>query len=112
MYRSADTPSTSEWCTLENTANRPSSSPSTTCTSHIGRCRSSSVSCQSETCWKSSRMRPGCGNAECRTWYSRSISSTSDHHVFPRMPTGSAGRRPNFSLTATCDRIVSTTERT
>jgi hypothetical protein len=58
----------------DKVANRPSSRPSIRWNSHSGRCRSSSAPCSRPTGSSNSRP-PGRGNAESRTWYSRSRSS-------------------------------------
>ena len=71
------TPSISEWCILMNRAKRPPASPSMMVHSHGGRLRSSGVLCRRPTSSPSSRSPPGQGSAACRTWYSRSIASSS-----------------------------------
>ncbi|CKP08006.1 Uncharacterised protein [Mycobacterium tuberculosis] len=64
----AETPSIRAWCILVYIANRPSFSPSTTCSSHSGRWRSSRLVCSLEVSSSRSRTRPGEGSAERRTW--------------------------------------------
>jgi hypothetical protein len=70
-------PSISEWCILMKSAKRPPSSPSMMVHSQGGRLRSSGVLCRRPTSSPSSRSPPGQGSAAWRTWYSRSISSSS-----------------------------------
>jgi hypothetical protein len=72
-------PSIRLWCILMNIANRLPSSPSIRVHSHGGRIRSSGVLCRRPTSSPSSRSPPGQGSAAWRTWYSRSMSSSSIH---------------------------------
>ena len=71
------TPSISEWCILMNSAKRSPASPSMMVHSHGGRVRSSGELCSRPTSSPSSRSPPGQGRAAWRTWYSRSILSSS-----------------------------------
>jgi len=79
VSRIDEMPSTSAWCILVYIATRPSRRPSMTCASHSGRSRASRVPCSREHSSRSSRTRPGFGSALCRTWYSRSNSSSLVH---------------------------------
>jgi hypothetical protein len=71
------TPSIRAWWILMKMAKRSPLSPSMMVHSQGGRLRSSGVLCSSPMSSPSSRSPPGQGSASCRTWYSRSISSSS-----------------------------------
>ena len=73
------TPSISEWCILMNSAKRSSAKPSISVHSQGGRLRSSGVLCSLPISSPSSRSPPGQGRAAWRTWYSRSMCSSSTH---------------------------------
>ena len=70
-------PSISEWWILMNSAKRLPSMPSMMVHSHGGRVRSIGVLCRRPTSSPSSRSPPGQGRAAWRTWYSRSMLSSS-----------------------------------
>ena len=77
------TPSATQWCTFEISANRSPSTPSTNQCSHSGFPRSSSCDMIRPARRLSWRMSPGGGSAVWRTWNCRLKSASSTQTGWP-----------------------------
>ena len=104
-----ETPSTSAWCVLANTAQRRSSRPSTTQISQSGLERSSGCAMTRPTSLRSSLSPPGDGNAVCRRWYSM-LKCTSSTHT--GRPSSKGTKRTFWRYRGTRSSLASTIETT